>query len=310
MEKPYRPATFTSGRRKGTPISYIQEKGRGRDYAWEFFVKPTTESKISKELYPDIYENMTKEKKKKGWVYYHVQNRFKDWKEEKYFDRVKIKEKEGRKCKGNSTRKDTVTNYIFNLNSFFEYAESRGVHLLHSQKMILEVLFIFDTMRSILYKNFKDKEDFITAILKYYVGEFIKRKIVTNDYKYLRRDLRRNKKKSFSTFDFLDDLYQYGIPYPSTSKIKEENEAKIPKKELDKYGYKKIDLSHTKIIDLTNLSETERLRYKLKDQFVNVYFYYYLYETFQKQMKDIMTDLDYKMMSLLLGQNFLNFREK
>lgn len=287
---------------KGTPISYIQDVGKGREYSWEFFIKPTTLSELSKRLYPNLFEKVKKRQKKESWDYYWIREHLNQWGKLGYFDKEKVYEK--RRGKSNSIRKHPISTSIFNLNPLFDYAKSRGkkFEFTHPQKIILEVLFISEEIREDIYKNYKDTDDFITALLKFYISYFIKRKIGVSSYKSksIIKQVKKENKKIGTTYDILNELYRWGVPYPSDY----QKEEKCLKEEGDNYKIIPIDMTGIKVTNLTKMSITEEIRAQLKDNLVTVSYYYYLYEKFHEEMKEIMADLDFKILNLLLNQNF------
>jgi hypothetical protein len=291
------------GIQKQTTLENIMDSGKGRDYAWEFFHKFNTVSGVSKIVYNKMYKKRTK-KKKESFNYYLVIERFNDWLSNKYFDTDTIKGE--RKGKGQSKYEYPLTNYIFNLNPLFDFAKTRLKEgFTHEQKIILEVLFISEDIREHIYKNYKETDDLVTALIKFYVGYFMKRRILVGLYnsKAMQKRLKIESKKAFGTYDIREDLFSFGVPYPSSIKKDFESQQKHAG---NNSNYIKLDLTGLKVVDLTKLSFTEHIRYYLKNSYISPYMYYIFYEDFQIKLKEIMKDLDFKMLDILLNQKFSN----
>jgi hypothetical protein len=157
--------------------------------------------------------------------------------------------------------------FKLNLNPLFFYAEEKNVIFSDEEKSILNLIFLPTPVREFLYKNYSDI-NFIEAIIKYYVSF---------TFHYLKNPTK--KKSHYFDKEFLNYLI---------NKNKDEIEHKFIVKRTNK-EIKMLDKNHDKMKEyLTTPSKNKKN--------------YVVYESLHYFYKNIMDELDDKMLRLLLNE--------
>jgi len=245
-------------RPKRTPLMNIMEKDKSREYSWKFFYNYTTTNIISKIYYHNSEKN-----------YYLVSTRCKEWKAKEYFVQKEGKiQKLRNKEKNNNTYPSKQPYYMFNLNPFYEFAKSKKIEFTPKQEKILDFFFYSYVVREYIYDKYSKEDDFITAMIKFYISFLIRNKLGEETYSL--DSLKKEFKKYFKT-------HVLGIG------------------SVDYIRSKFVHFSTDKAIDEDGVTLLKDERMMITD--VNAIYSYY--KEFHLKLKEEMIDLDFKMLELL-----------
>jgi hypothetical protein len=156
--------------------------------------------------------------------------------------------------------------FKFNLNPLFIYAKEKNIIFSNEEKNILNLIILPTPVREFLYKNYSDI-NFIEAIIKYYVS-------------FTFYHLKNPTKKKSHYFD--EDFLNYLI-HKNKGEIKHKFIVKRTNKEI-----KMLDKNHDKMKEYLTTLITNKKNYVV-------------YESLHYFYKNIMDELDVKMLRLLLN---------
>ena len=287
------------------------ENDKGKKYSWEFFIKPTTASRVSKELYLGMYKrNKKKNKKKGGWNYYLINNYFNAWKKRGFLNKERIVTE--RKI-GIITRNYPESRYILNLKPFFEYAKKKKVEFNSIQKGILSFLFFSLNIREYIYKRYKKDENFIKGILKFYFSNFFKHYAFPKIYKLKKYDKKLKKIGKGMGQDFnLTELRWNYVRYPNekipwdvtniTTPMTKKEWGSISKKDKIRMNESAKWLERLKKKGVSkSIQENRTFEFPkpvVKDE-IFLSAFYFQYKEFHQELSNEMVNLDLKIMKLL-----------
>jgi hypothetical protein len=291
-------------------IKYIlgleQEDGKEcRDLAWAFFldyhnsisafalVKPEEYKKNYRSHIIRIIKDQTKRKKaynKRKKLNDNTINKcYKLWKRTDFF----IGRSEQGLGKKNKLKSPKLR-YTFNLLPFFRYAASKGVNFSYEQERILEIIFEPKKVKEQIYEEYSDL-NFLEAMLKYYVGFYI----------YFLKHSSERGKEHYLNKEFLDFLIfprensrkRKGMKLIGMSPSKEEKMLELNSKRFQYY----LDPDKPLIFNLRPADKRGRnpkINFNFKGN------YYSVYHSLHVFYKEIMDDLDDKVMWVVLHGNF------
>lgn len=224
--------------------------GTGKKISRAFFLTYATPSQVTKEQYPDAWNNR-RAKTKKGFVMPIIKRYLEEWKDYEFINISRIKIPYIVEKKKGKPYSLSAFGYLLNLEPVYKICkEDKRIEFTKEEKVYLGSILLSVHVRKDILSEFPE-EDIVSSTLKYYIKNIVMR------YNFLLRELRENPKR----YKWAEKkAMELNNPTTHEGKTRKRAANKLLKELHKKYGNnaneRKLEFDKLKVIAITDAKTT------------------------------------------------------